>query len=769
MSGPLWPQPPPPDAPPPQSGVGAAAASTALDPAVTNKPLGQLWRDIVAGFRTYFKHDIKRVVAFSIAGFAVGWLVNVALIGFVYNGADKAPGGAPATGDSNLILGSVFWLLASTILFALVGFRLEVGRDEFWTDLRQYPRTIGYAFTTLGTASLNVLLWGFAGVMLIELLLQPAVSATLAVGIVLAATARVLRPVISELFMVVWRSVGRMISSHRSPPPPAIALTVGMIGGIAAALVGIFAEDLVIRLAIIGGAVVVAFLLGLRRVPSSPAAGLLLVIVTGVGAGTLAALLPQVAHALDGGFEECGSDFFRWFSCAGSGTVFAFGAVGGAVSALGAALGGGLGTILGAGHGGINGGGSEPSVPSPPIVDGPVQPPLQRYGPAPAMAPPAEGLLQPPDQPYSPDAWPSTSPVSTPPTGTAPGTTTPATVDVVVSGQEAIDMLSKGGKGSVTVGGRTGLVAPDWPKGLGYTPLTDANGTPLVDPATGRPLIDPSQPIALVTSTPAPTGPTSTLTGTDALQALTNAGFPVARDPVTGDPLRDPSTGNPYLRPDPNLIYGNVTGTAYGTKTVKVNTTDGTKEVTVIDPSAPIVVTTQGPGTGPMAPPPPGPPAPPALPGAAPPAPPAPGPADAGGTPPQPPPPPAPPVQQTSTVSPLDINKNIPTNPDGTLKPPDLGDPFANLLLAPLKGTKVGVATTDSGSVLFTFGSFTADMGMTVVQGKLVVTSKQNDPITALVVDQAQAQLDAQNANRVIDSVRVDAAGVHVTWHPAKT
>jgi MFS family permease len=779
MSGPFAPSPPP--LPPPVS-QPPAIAGAAVQRA---RPLRQLWREIRESFHNYIRHDIKRVLAFSILGFALGWLINVALLGFVFNGQSKVPFGAPATGTSELngpdpntpgpvaptlILGSVFWLVFSTVLFALISYRLEVGREEFWSDVRGYPHTVGLAFSTLGIGAFGVVMWGFAGAMLIELLMQPALTAVIAVGVALAAAARVLRPVVTEFFLVIWRSLEKVLPSRGAAPPAMFEVTVGTAGGVAAALIGIFFDALWIRLLLIGIAIVIAFALRFRPGPAGPHAAMLVIICIGIGAGALLALAPHGAYALDGGFEECGGDFFAWFSCAGSALVFAFSALGGGMSAVGAVLGGGLGSLLAGGRGGdIGGGGNEPSAPSPPIVDGPAQPRLQRYGPAPAMAPPAEGLLQPPDQPSSVDAWPSSSPVSTPPTGTAPGTTTPATVDVVVSGQEAIDMLSKGGKGSVTVGGRTGLVAPDWPKGLGYTPLTDANGTPLVDPSTGRPLIDPSQPIALVTSTPAPTGPTSTLTGTDALQALSNAGFPVARNPVTGDPLRDPSTGNPYLQPDPNLIYGNVTGTAYGTKTVKVNTTDGTKEVTVIDPSAPIVVTTQAPGTGPMAPPPPGPPAPPALPGAAPPAPAAPGPADAGGTPPKPPPPPAPPVQQTSTVSPLDINKNIPTNPDGTLKPPDLGDNFANLMLAPLKGTKVGVATTDGGRVLFTFGNFTADMGMTVAQGKLVVTSKQNDPITALIVDQAQAQLDAQNANRVIDSVRVDAKGVHVTWHAAKT
>src|SRR5579864_5100740 len=172
-------------------------------------------------FGAYLKHDLKRVIAFAILGFALGWLVNVALLGFLYNGQQKVPLGAPATGTSEalgtdgmtgpaaptLILGSLFWLIASTVLFALISFRLEVGREEFWTDVRQYPRIIGLAFTTLGVGSVGAVAWGFGGALLVELLLQPAMTALIAVGIALAAGARVLRPVVSELFMVVWRSV----------------------------------------------------------------------------------------------------------------------------------------------------------------------------------------------------------------------------------------------------------------------------------------------------------------------------------------------------------------------------------------------------------------------------------------------------------------------------------------------------------------------------------------------------------------------------------
>ena len=764
---------------------------------VETQVMRRLWHEIRESFAHYFRHDIKRVIAFAVAGFVLGWLVNIALLGFVYNGYSKVPVGAPATGTSDLvlgadgtpqpsaptlILGSVFWLIASTFLFALISFRLEVGRDEFWSDVRTFPRTLTMAFTTLGVASVGALAWGFAGALLAELLLQPAVTALVAVGLVIAAGARVLRPVVSEAFMTVWHSIEHVMPTRRSPPPATVVVTVGMVGALGAAVVGILTDSLVIHIALIAGAVAAA--VALRFIGSGTgghAHTVALLLALCAGAAVLLALAPHPALALDDGFDECGGDLARWLTCPGSATLFSFSALGGGMSLVGAVFGGALGPLL---AGGVSGG---PAAPGAPGGGTPAQ-----QAPTPASQPPEQRNR----------------------------------ADVVVSGQEAIDALSRSGVTPVTVAGRTGLPAPSWPEGLAYTPLTDASGTPLTDPATGRPLIDTAQPVALVQSAPMPSGATATLDGAAALQALHDAGFPAATDPATGKPLVDAASGATLLRGDPNLIHGNVTGMAFSTTTVNGQL--------VIDPSAPIVVTQQGAAAAPAEaaagasaaqPPPTGATATQTPPAAAAPVPPPQAGAQTGdGIPPTPfhtdviddlnvflqavgenareqqqgqqPPPGAPPVTRTYTQSDIDSRAAQFVNGDGTISLPANAPDIAKPLASSIYDVTVP-KLNDDGSATFTFkerGAASAmdtiasalsgeepraaGAGPTTINARITATVENGqaqvhvaaDPptmMTGLMEAQLQQQLDANlNNGHTVQSISIDSKGVHVVRTP---
>jgi hypothetical protein len=158
-------------------------------------------------------------------------------------------------------------------------------------------------------------------------------------------------------------------------------------------------------------------------------------------------------------------------------------------------------------------------------------------------------------------------------------TTSTTTEQVVVSGQEAVDILVQQGGQTVVRDGKTYLVPPSELTG-GYTTTTLSDGTKVVAP----------EDLAIVQNVPVPTGATTTVQGGAAVNALVNEGFSTHTD----------GSGNVYVKTPPNLIHGNVTGVAYGGTT----TVDG---IEVIDPNSGVVVVQTGPSAAPppAAPPPP--------------------------------------------------------------------------------------------------------------------------------------------------------------------
>jgi hypothetical protein len=83
------------------------------------------------------------------AGFGVGWILNVWIMGARFDGF-RVPGGSTATGEGNFVRGTVFWFVVSALVSSLVAYRLTVGKERFWADVRELPTTVRSALTEDG-------------------------------------------------------------------------------------------------------------------------------------------------------------------------------------------------------------------------------------------------------------------------------------------------------------------------------------------------------------------------------------------------------------------------------------------------------------------------------------------------------------------------------------------------------------------------------------------------------------------------------------------
>lgn len=289
---------------------------------------------------TRLKKQAPIMVVAGVAGFGAGWLVNVFIMGRRYDGF-RVPPGSPATGEGNVVRGSIFYFLVSMIVTAVVAYRLNVGKERFWADVRELPGTLRKALKDDGDDTTVHLLVGFAGSMVIVIAVGQSISATLAVGVLLLF-GRVLRPVVTMLLMTLWRMVAARIAPQHQHPPATVAMLVGLIGSIGAFVLGWLipsrSTQVLLGVAAAVGAVILA-----RRggaVASGAAAWLL-------AAPVLLLVLGDSAPALadDGGFTECGNPgFFSYiFDCGGSFSVLFQSLFGGGAAGLGALAGAGLG------------------------------------------------------------------------------------------------------------------------------------------------------------------------------------------------------------------------------------------------------------------------------------------------------------------------------------------------------------------------------------------------------------------------------------------
>lgn len=326
--------------------------------ALTPRPAPARGKTLVRRVRQNLRARVKAGIISAVVGYGVGWLANVWVMARDYDGY-VVPSGSAATGEGNLVRGSLFWFVIAAVVSAVVNYRLLVGRERFWQEVRGFPATIRRLVRTDGDTALVHILWGFAGAVIVTMLLGPALSGAVAVGL-LVSMATVLRPLVIGTLMTGWRWALRHFATHSRPSAdtgapggpshgghgvhaPSVALTVGLLGSIAAMAFAYLAPSDSTRLFVGVAAGVGAYALSRRAAAAGGTAALIVGLAAGLGVAVADALIgASAAFADDGGWRECGSSLSNWISCNGADKVRWLAVFGGGASGAGALVGPGL-------------------------------------------------------------------------------------------------------------------------------------------------------------------------------------------------------------------------------------------------------------------------------------------------------------------------------------------------------------------------------------------------------------------------------------------
>lgn len=343
-----------------------SAAPNAAPPVAPERP-----RRLLRTFFGWLRKNLLAAAISAVVGAGIAYVVNVWMIAVKFEGiGDAAPPGSIAVGKGNGLAGGLFWALASTVGFGIIGYRRAVGGERFWRDVRSLPKVIRSLFTQDGRSARVHLLWGAAATLLASRLISPAISATLAVGLT-AAVPSVFGRMISTFALRVWSAIlSRVAPTRGRPAAGVVSMTVGIVGAAAALALAYVVDDRGTQLAMAG--VCAALAIVLSRV-STPTSTLPLLVLLG---GTIAAIALGADRALadDGGWLECGQSWGAWFKCEGSSDVLVRAGLLGAAPAAGfSAVGLFLGHVAGTAGTGLLG----PGGPGGPLH--PIHPPMPEY------------------------------------------------------------------------------------------------------------------------------------------------------------------------------------------------------------------------------------------------------------------------------------------------------------------------------------------------------------------------------------------------------
>ena len=299
-------------------------AYTSVRPRERRLTLGKIWRYAVTQARASW----RRLLVFAALGFVLSFVFNAYVMGKKYDGYRSPNRVAPVTGQGSVLIGMVFWFAFTAIVFAVVGYRMKVGKERFWEGVREFPQTMKGLVRREPDAALVRLLVGFAGALVVTMLIGPALTGLLAAG-VLVFVVSALRPVLTALVGWLWSRVLSRFLKVRQPGPAVIA--VGSAGAVGAAMVAMLVPNTASRLVFAILAVGGVFALSKRQAPSAAALWLLLAVA-------LVVLTGDAAYADDGGIAECGG-ISNWPGCDGTGELAGQAVLGGLAGALGAVVG----------------------------------------------------------------------------------------------------------------------------------------------------------------------------------------------------------------------------------------------------------------------------------------------------------------------------------------------------------------------------------------------------------------------------------------------
>jgi hypothetical protein len=287
--------------------------------------------------RQFLRTQTPRIVLIAAIGFGIGWFMNFRFMRKKYEGFN-VPKFAPVSGQGSRVIGMLFWFVLSTVVFAFIGMLRKRGRAKVKDQIFGAPARVRTLVQQDKQAALRHLLWGFAGAMLVMLVLGPALTGLISASFLLfMGTA--FRRLAMGVLMVTWRWVVTLVAPERAKPPDPAAATVGALGGPLAMFVGmVVVPGQGGRFAVAAAAAVGAVVVGQKQVAARTALlliGGMATAVLWVGVGT--------ALADDGGEAECAG---RVRGCAGVDKLAKLAALGGAAAGAGAVVGAAVGEAV---------------------------------------------------------------------------------------------------------------------------------------------------------------------------------------------------------------------------------------------------------------------------------------------------------------------------------------------------------------------------------------------------------------------------------------
>lgn len=305
------------------------------------KSFGQLFGAVLHWIGSNFWRSITSAIFAGI----VGYVANVLLMLLYYDGYVKT-GSGPATGQGNLVNGSLIWAFGSTTFFALWGYRRAVGGKRFWSELRGLPNVAQELIKADGPRAYVHLLWGAALALVTMQLVSPWLGGIMAIG-VLGMLPSFLTRVLVGFGQSVWSWVASKFAPKSAEPPGAVSMVVGLIGSMIALAAGFFLPGgfMSLMMSVVFGAG--AYMLSRRDRPPGGTAALLLVCAGSTLLMVLDLFMPGLALAHDGGLPENQGSIVIWWSSDGSKWLLWHAAAGGIAAGAGAPFGIAIGNIFG--------------------------------------------------------------------------------------------------------------------------------------------------------------------------------------------------------------------------------------------------------------------------------------------------------------------------------------------------------------------------------------------------------------------------------------
>ena len=150
------------------------------------------------------------------------------------------------------------------VISAVVCYRIQVGSERFWADVRSFPNSIKELARADGHGAKAHALFGFAGATILTYLLGPSLSGAVGIG-VLAALGTLYRPVLIGGLSLAWKWVTRRVAPQHEHRAPAQAVTVTTLGGAGAMALAIVISEPSLRFLFAIVAVIAAVVLSRGR------------------------------------------------------------------------------------------------------------------------------------------------------------------------------------------------------------------------------------------------------------------------------------------------------------------------------------------------------------------------------------------------------------------------------------------------------------------------------------------------------------------------